>query len=229
MTKDRTLAMAAGAMYLLTFVTSIPALALKQPFLGGAGSAAATQWAVLLELVLAFACIGTAVAIYPVARRKNEALALGFVASRTLEASVIFTGVVSLLSLVSMRSAGVIEGGAGPETLRVLTHLHDWAFLIGPGLMPVVNAVLLGTLLHRYRLVPRIIPLIGLIGAPLLLTSTLGTLFGVIDQVSPIAGAMALPIALWEFSIGVWLMIKGFNTTPLADSTPDEAPHSSAH
>lgn len=210
MTNHRMLAVIAGALYLLTFATSIPALALKQPFLDGGGSTAAAQWAVLLEIVLAFACIGTAVAIHPVARRKNEALALGFVASRTLEAAVILVGVVSLLSIIGLRSAGVIEGGAGPETLRALTLVHDWAFLLGPGLMPVVNALLLGSLLYRYCLVPRIIPLVGLVGAPLLLLSSVGTLFGLLDQVSPLAGLAALPIALWELSIGIWLVVKGF-------------------
>lgn len=219
MPRHRSLARIAGALYLLTFATSIPALVLKQPFLEGAGSIAAAHWAALLELILAFACIGTAVAIYPTARRKNEALALGFVASRTLEASLICIGVVSLLSLVAMRSAGVIEGGAGPEILRALALVHDWAFLIGPGLMPVVNALLLGTLLYRYRLVPRIIPLIGLVGAPILLASSLGTLFGLLDQVSPLAGAMAVPIALWEFSIGIWLVIKGYDPRSL-ESAP---------
>lgn len=213
MTDQRMLARIAGALYLLTFATSIPALALKQPFLEGGGSAAAAQWAALLELVLALACIGTAVALYPVVRQRNEALALGFVASRTLEAAAVFAGVVSLLSVVSIRGAGVVDGGAGSEALRMLTLMHDWAFLVGPGLMPAVNALLLGSLLYRYRLVPRVIPLVGLIGAPLLTISTLGALFGVLDQVSPLAGLLALPIALWEFSVGAWLLVRGLLAT----------------
>lgn len=210
MTDHRTLARIAGALYLLTFATSIPALALKQPFLEGGGSAAAAQCAALLELLLALACIGTAVALYPVARQKNEALAIGFVASRTLEAAAVFAGVVGLLSVVSIRGGGALEGGTGPEVLRALTLMHDWAFLVGPGLMPAVNALLLGSLLYRYRLVPRVIPLVGLIGAPLLTISAFGTLFGALDQVSPLAGLLALPIAVWELSVGAWLLVRGF-------------------
>ncbi|HBY23000.1 MAG TPA: DUF4386 domain-containing protein, partial [Propionibacteriaceae bacterium] len=86
---------------------------------------------------------------------------------------------------------------------------------LGPGLMPAVNALLLGSVLYQARLVPRLIPLLGLIGAPLLAASALGTLFGVLDQVSPVAGLAALPIALWEASVGVWLLVRG-----VSDRTP---------
>lgn len=194
--------MIAGALYLVTFVTSIPALVLKTPFLAGASDPTAVRWAVILEIVLAVACVGTAIAIYPVARSFSPALALGFVGSRLLEASLVLIGVLALLALVTVRSAG----GAGEE---VLLALHHWAFLVGPGLLPAANALLLGTLLYRARLVPRIIPLVGLIGAPLLAASAIATIFGVIDQVSPLAGLAALPIALWELSIGLWLLIRG--------------------
>lgn len=199
-TTDRTLARVAGILYLVTFVTSIPALALKQPFLdaGGVADAAPAQWAALLEIVLALACVGTAVALYPITRRSSPALALGFVASRMMEASLVLVGVLALLALVR------VPGGA-----PVLVALHDGAFLVGPGLLPALNALLLGTVLYRARLVPRAIPLIGLIGAPLLAASALATLFGLVDQVSPLAGLAALPIAVWEFSIGVWLIAKG--------------------
>ncbi|MDF1487476.1 DUF4386 domain-containing protein [Tessaracoccus caeni] len=206
MATDRMLAATAGSLYLLTFVTSFPALALKESFLRGDGAPSSALWGAALEIVLAFACVGTAVAIHPVGHTRSPALSLGFVAARTVEASTIMVGVLALLSITTVRA------GSGSAAEAALVALHDWAFLLGPGLLPSVNALLLGTLLYRHRLVPRVIPLVGLIGAPLLAISFLGTLFGVVDQVSPIAGALALPIALWELSVGLWLLIKGFST-----------------
>ena len=205
MSHTRRLAFIAGALYLLTVVTSIPALALKDPVLAdpatAAAGATALHWAAGLEMVLALACIGTAVALFPVVRRVDEATALGFVGSRTLEASIIVMGVLAMLSVTV----------AGPAA-EALVGMHDWAFLVGPGTLPAVNALLLAPLLLRAGLVPRIIPIVGLIGAPLLLAGSVGILFGVIDQVSAAGFLAAVLIAGWEIALGFWLLLKGFNT-----------------
>lgn len=204
MSHTRRLAFVAGALYLLTVVTSIPALALKAPVLADPATAAtgatALQWAAALEMVLALACIGTAVALFPVVRRVDEATALGFVGSRTLEAAIIVMGVLAMLSVTV----------AGPAA-QALVSMHDWAFLVGPGTLPAVNALLLAPLLLRAGLVPRIIPIVGLIGAPLLLAAAVGILFGVIDQVSAAGFLSAVLIAAWEIALGFWLLLKGFN------------------
>ncbi len=207
MTRTRRLAFIAGALYLLTVVTSIPALALKDPVLADPTSAGATalQWAAALEFVLALACIGTAVALFPVLRRVDEATALGFVGSRTLEAAIIVMGVIAMLGVL-------VAGPAAPA----LVSMHDWAFLLGPGTIPAVNALLLAPLLLRAGLVPRALPIIGLVGAPLLLAASVGTLFGIIDQVSPVGFLSALLIAAWEIGLGFWLVIKGFNADAVA-------------
>ena len=205
MSHTRRLAFIAGALYLLTVVTSIPALALKDPVLAdpatAAAGATALHWAAGLEMVLALACIGTAVALFPVVRRVDEATALGFVGSRTLEAAIIVMGVLAMLSVTV----------AGPAA-EALVGMHDWAFLVGPGTLPAVNALLLAPLLLRAGLVPRIIPIVGLIGAPLLLAGSVGILFGVIDQVSAAGFLAAVLIAGWEIALGFWLLLKGFNT-----------------
>ncbi|MFT3877553.1 MAG: DUF4386 domain-containing protein [Propioniciclava sp.] len=213
-TDQRTLAAVTGALYLVTFATSIPALALKAPFLGGGGSLAAAQTAAVLEIMLAVACAGTAVAFYPIGRRYAPALALGFVASRITEAALVAVGVIALLAFTTVR-AGLDADAPLPSTLDALAALHDGAFLVGPGLLPALNAALFGTLLIRHRLVPRIIPAAGLIGAPLLTFSALATIGGLVDQVSPVAGVLALPIALWEFAIGIWLLAKGVHVAPV--------------
>jgi uncharacterized protein DUF4386 len=213
MSSLRKTALAAGALYLITFATSIPARVLFAPvrndpnYILGPGLAD-TQilFAGLLDVLMAFACIGTAVALYPVVKRQNQGVALGFVGSRTLEAAIIVTGVVALLSVVTMRQAGADALGAS----HALVAMYNWTFLFGPGFMACVNALLLGSLLYRSGLVPRIIPLVGLIGAPLLFASDVAVLFGLWAQTSPLALVATVPIALWEVSLGVWLVVKGF-------------------
>src|SRR3954447_3090012 len=99
-------------------------------------------------------------------------------------------------------------------------------FLIGQSFIPAVNAVLLGSLLYQSRLVPRVLPLLGFIGVPLLVAADIAVLFGLVERSSPAALA-ALPIALWEFSLGVWLVVKGFSPSPITAemTTPGAAAH----
>ena len=216
----RKTALVAGALYLITFATSIPARVLFGPvkdpnyILGPGVADTQVLFAGFLDVMLALACIGTAVALYPVVKRQNEGVALGFVGSRTLEAAIIVTGVIALLSVVTLR-----EAGAGADALvagQALVAVYNWAFLFGPGFMACVNALLLGSLLYRSGLVPRIIPLVGLTGAPLLFASDLAVMFGLWEQVSLPAGIATVPIALWEVSLGVYLVVKGFKPSSIS-------------
>lgn len=217
----RKAALAAGVFYLVTFASSIPAVFLLGPVLNdpdyvlGAGNDASVIWGCLLDVVNAVACVGTAVALFPVVKRQSESLALGFVCSRMSEAAVIAIGVVSLLAVITLRQAGA--SGADPGTLvgagRALVAVRDWTFLLGPGTIPAINALLLGYLLLRSRLVPRILPLLGLIGAPLLLASAITTMFGINTQASVLSAVATLPIFLWELSLGIYLTFIGFRPT----------------
>ena len=209
----RKTAFAAGVLYLITFV-SIPNLGLYGPVLDpkymlGTGSDTGVFFGVILDIVVALAGIGTAVVLFPVVKRQNEAIALGFIASRVLEAAMIFAGVMFLLSLVTLRASGI--GSGGLVTAHALVALYDQTLLVGQSFMPVVNALLLGSLLFQSRLVPRALPILGFIGAALLVTSDIAKLFEVLGPASTAAVLVAIPIALWEFSLGVWLVVKGFN------------------
>ena len=228
MDSARKTALVAGIFYLITFI-SIPTLALYGPvsnhrnWILGSGGHTAVLVGGFLEVIVALAGIGTAVTLYPILKRQHEGLALGFVTSRLLEGSMIFAGVVSLLSLVTLtRGPG---GTAGPNAAALVatgaSHVavYNWAFLLGQSLMPAINAILLGTLLYRSRLVPRALPILGLIGAPLLLAADIATLFGGIGQHSTWALLGALPVAAWELSLGVWLVIKGFSPSSLTTRT----------
>jgi hypothetical protein len=173
----------------------------------------------LLEVIVALACIGTAVTLYPVVKRQNEGFALGFVTTRVLEAGMIFTGVISLLSLVTLRQD--LGGAAGANAAALVTTgashaaVYNWTFLLGQTLMPGFNALLLGSLMYRSRLVPRVIPVIGLIGAPLLIAAVFATMFAQHSTLTGLAVLPVIPVAAWELSLGVWLVVKGFKPSPI--------------
>jgi hypothetical protein len=235
MDATRKAALAAGLFYIATFVFSIPALGLydgvvNDPnFVLGAGSDQGVLWGGLIEIITALACIGTAVAVYPVIERYGPGRAVGFVASRTLEAAVIVTGVVAVLAVYTLRQdlAGTDAVGL-TTTASALVAVKDWTFLLGPGVMPAINALCFATILYQSRLVPRWIPTIGLIGAPLLLLSTTGTLFGAWEQISIPSLVAVVPIATWELSVGIYMIVKGFRQPAVAhgDVTvePEPAP-----
>jgi hypothetical protein len=217
MDSTRKTALVAGAFYLLTFI-SIPTLYLYGPvreagYILGPGPDTRVYIGVILEMIVALAGIGTAVALYPVVKRQNEGVALGFVGARTLEAATIFAGVVTLMAVVTLRQAGA--GAGALANGQTLIGLHDWTFLFGQALMPAVNALLLGSLLYQSRLVPRVLPVLGFVGAALLVISTTATVFGANEYGSGLSGLLSLPIAVWEFSLGVYLVVKGFRAAGL--------------
>ena len=207
----------AGILYLLTFV-SIPTLALyrsiREPnFIISSVSNNNVIFGGLLEIVVALAGIGTAIVLYPVLKKQNEAAALGLVASRVLEAATIFTGVAFLLSVVTLH-----QYEAGAEALvssHTLVALYNRIFLLGQSFIPAINDLLLGFLLYKSRLVPRGLALIGIVGAAPLIAGYLAMMFGYIGQQSPLAGLAALLVAVFEFSLGIYLVIKGFRPSAI--------------
>lgn len=216
-TSSRKISLTAGLLYLLTFV-SIPTLALyghvkSTNYILGAGPDTAAIIGGISEVIVALAGIGTAVVLFPILKKQNEGLALGLVASRVLEASTLFVGVAFILSIVTLRQVG-----AGADALvasHTLSALYDRIFLLGGSFMPAICDLLLGYLLYKSRLVPRALSLIGIVGGPILIAGYLAVLFGLIGRVSPLAGISAIPVALFEFSLGVWLVVKGFNSPAL--------------
>jgi hypothetical protein len=215
MASSRKIALTAGVLYVLTFV-SIPTLALYGQVKGanyilGAGPDTSAIIGGILEIIVALAGIGTAVVLFPVLKKQNEGAALGLVAARILESGTIFVGVAFLLSIVTLRQAGA--GAEALVTSHALAALYDRIFLLGQSFMPAICDLLLGFLLYQSRLVPRGLSLIGIVGGPVLLVGYIAILFGLIGQHGALAGLSALLVALFEFSLGVWLIVKGFNPT----------------
>ena len=217
MESTRKYSLAAGLFYLLTFV-SIPTLAMYRSvrapeFVVGPGPDAPVIVGVLLEMIVALEGIGTAGALYPVVRRKGSARAIGFVASRVLEAATIYVGIVSLMSIVTLRRSGM--GTAALATAQGLAAQYQWTFFFAQSFIPAVNGVLLGSLLYQSRLVPRWLPVLGFVGAVTLVASWFAVLFGAVAAVSPVAAVADLPIATWEFSLGVYLTFWGFKASAI--------------
>jgi hypothetical protein len=220
----RKTALVAGLLYLITYL-AIPTVALYGPVLSDpnfvltSGSHTGVLWGAVLELIVSFANVGTGVVLFTVLKRQNEAVALGFVTSRLFEAGVIVVGVISLLTIVTLQDAGA-TAGADTASLVIagqsLVAIHDWTFLIGQTLLPGINALLLGSLMYRSGLVPRVIPLLGLIGGPLMISSAIGQVLGINEQYSVWSAIALLPIFSWELFLGLWMTFKGFKrSSPL--------------
>lgn len=202
----------AGFFYLLTFV-SVPTFALydsihKTSYATEAVNETNVMMGGLLEIIVGLAGICTAVVLYPVVKGQSKVAALGLVASRILEAGTIFVGVAFLLSAVTLPSnLPIVEKGAIRQTLVVL---YDRIFLLGQSFLPAINDLLLGYMLYKSKLVPRFLSVIGMAGAFPLIAGYLAIFFGIIDRSSVWAGLSALMVAFFEFSLGIYLLVKGF-------------------
>lgn len=215
----RRISFVAGTLYLLTFI-SIPTVALyseaKQPgFLVNASSTMPVLVGGILETIVAIAGIGTAIALYSILKKQNESLALGLLASRTLEAAGIIAGVASLLTLVALKDKGV--GADGLIVGDMLVAFYNRIFLLSQSLMPGFNDLILGYLLYKSNLVPKLMAVIGIIGGPLLIAGFLAVALGAAKQNGTIAALSALLPALFEISLGLWLVFRGFNIKAVRD------------
>jgi Domain of unknown function (DUF4386) len=215
----------AGLWFIGTFVFSIPAALLYEPVLNaadyilGEGLDARISLGALLEVLLAIANIATAVVFFPVLKRVNEAVALGYVASRTIESGIIVTGLISLMSLVTLRNnfTGTSGDTASLDIAgQTLVAVHDWTFLLGPQFCAGFgNGILLGYLMYRSGLVPRGMALLGLIGGPLAFIGGVLVLFGVFGQPSGPLIALTVIEFVWEASLAIYLTVKGYRPSPL--------------
>jgi hypothetical protein len=220
----RKVATVTGWLWIITFVTSIPArFVFYKPvidhgnYITGAGDDAKTMIAIgaVLELILIIANIGTAVVPYSIHKRVNEAGALGFVTARVMESVFIAVGLTFMLAISTLRQDA--PSGTDAALGQGLRAVYEWCFRLGPGfVVGVGNGLILGWLMYKSELVPRKLAMIGLIGGPLLLIAAFLVLFDVIEGGKSVQGLMSLPEAIWEFGIGVYLIVKGYRTPALA-------------
>jgi hypothetical protein len=226
MTSTRKTAMVAGVFFLITEVTAIAGVLAYGSVLGTPDFIVSTTVddtgvlvGAFLEVLLAIAVVGTAVTLYPIIKRQNEGMALGHVAGRLIEATIIAVGAISLLAVVTMRHdlAGTTGGEAAAAVTvgQSLVAVHNWTFLFGPKLALGVNTVLLAYLMYRSRLVPRAIAVLGLVGGSLIFASGTAVLFGLYEDLSVPGVAAAAPVLAWELSVATWMIVKGFQPSPI--------------
>ena len=202
-----------GVLFIITFITSIPALALYQPvlddpvgYITDGGQDNQIYLAALLEFFLIVSAVGTAVVLYPIARRQSEALALGYVAARIMESVFIAMGIIFVLGVVGLRH----DLPSADDAAFTLAALKDWTFLFGPGFFPLGNGLLLGYLMYRTGLVPRRMAWLGMIGGPLLFLAGVGALFDWWDAGGTVLSLATIPEFIWELFLGVYCTIWGF-------------------
>ena len=216
-----------GVLYLITYVTSIPALFLYEPvlrdpvgYIAGGGHDKRILLGALLELLLIVANVGTAVVIVPIMRRRSEELAIGYVTARVFECVFILAGIVSVLGIVTLRNqvAGASEG----TVAYTLAAIKDWTFLLGPGwVVGWGNGLILGYMMYRTQLVPRAWTWLGLVGGPLIIISGTIVMFGGNPSSATIKGPASIPEALWELFLGVYCTIWGFRRdAPILSGSP---------
>jgi len=223
----------AGLFFLLTEITAIGAVFLygavvSDPnyiIMGSPGGDNGVFFGALSELLLAIANVGTAVTLFPVVKKQNESIALGYVCGRLAEGLIIVLGIISLLAVVTLRQdlAGGLASGANTASLgtvgRSLVGIHNWTFLFGPNLILGLNTLMLAYPMYSSRLVPRFIAVLGLIGGSLIFVWGTAVLFGLYTQVSTLGVIAGLPVFAWEVSLALWLIFKGFNSSAIASKS----------
>jgi Domain of unknown function (DUF4386) len=212
-----------GALYLITFATSIPALWLFQPvlddpqgYIAGGGADNRIYLGALLELILIVANIGTAVVLIPILKRQNEILTFSYVAARIMECVFIAVGILAVLAVVTLRHDAGADAAALGGLAESLAAIKDWTFKLGPGfVVGIGNGLILGYLMYRSGLVPRGLAMLGLIGGPLHTFAGIGVLFDLYDAGGPVQGIATIPEIIWELSLGIYPLVKGFRPSPI--------------
>ncbi len=222
----RRVAFVTGVLFILTFISAIVGLILYGPVLDdpnyviGPGSDGRIVLGAICEIVLCIANIGTALTLFSILKRQNEGLALGYVAARIVESTIIAVGIISLLSVVTLRREFAAAGATDPASFltaaNALVAVHDWTFLLGPGfVVGVGNGLMLGYLMYKSGLVPRGMAMLGLVGGPLVCLSGIAVMFGLYPQVSVWSFILTVPEILWEASLGIYLTVRGFRPSPI--------------
>jgi hypothetical protein len=232
MKTNRTIAVVAGVAFIIATVAQLVGVALVSPILTAPVDAAkisANENQVLLgaffQFIGAVACAGIAIALYPVLRIYSEGLALGSVGFRTIEATlhVLIAMCLMLLVTLSQEATNVATAGSAafPAQAALVMAGREW---LGPlsVLTFGLGALAYYWVFYRSRLVPRWLSAWGLVGVVMVMASALLVLFQRIDAFSTTQIVLALPIAVQEMVLAVWLIAKGFNPSAVADKPGGE-------
>jgi len=226
MSSARRTAVIFGVLYLATFVFSIAGVLLYNPvlhpakFMAGAGGDTRVRLGAVCEVLLIIANIGTALVVYPIFRRRFEVLSLGYVTARLMECTFIAIGIVSYLAVVSLhQTTGGVAAGSLVNDARALVAVRNWTFVLGPGfVVGVGNGLILGYLMYRSGLMPRGLSVLGLIAGSLVCISGLGVVLDAIPRGGTVQAIATIPEFVWELSLGIYPIVKGFKASPILET-----------
>jgi hypothetical protein len=219
MSGERRISLAFGALYLITFVTSISALILFQPvlddpqgYIAGAGDDNRIYFGVLLELFLIISNLGTALVLIPLLKRQHEILTFSYVAARIMESVFILVGILAVLAVVTLRQDSP-DAGVLAESFAAI---KDWTFKLGPGfVVGIGNGLILGYLMYRSGLMPRGLTWLGMVGGPIQSLVGILVVFDIFDAGAGVQGILTIPEIIWELSLGIYPLIWGFRSSPI--------------
>ena len=227
MSSIRRTAVVFGVLYLATFVFSIAGALLYDPvlhpakFLAGAGGDTRVRLGAVCEVLLIIANIGTAVVIYPIFRRRFEVLSIGYVTARLVECTFIAIGIVSYLAVVTLHPKAGVAAGSVVNDARALVAIRNWTFVLGPGFIAGLgNGLILGYMMYRSGLMPRGLSMLGLIGGTLICITGLGVVLDVFARGGTAQAIATVPEFIWELSLGIYPLVKGFKASPILDVGP---------
>ena len=223
MSPQRRISVAFGALYLITFVTAIAAVALFQPvlddprgYIAGEGADTRIYLGVLFELILIIANIGTAVVLISLLKRQHEILTFSYLAARIMECVFLLVGIIAVLAIVTLRTDAGADAAALGGYAESLAAIKDWTFKLGRGfVVGIGNGLILGYLMYRSGLMPRRLALLGLIGGPIQSLAGVGVLLDVLEAGGPVQSIATIPEIIWELSLGIYPLVWGFRESPI--------------
>jgi hypothetical protein len=217
-----------GWLFVATYVTAISAKWIFYPplfdgnYIVSGGADSRVLWGAFCELLLVIANLATAVVLFPLLKRHDEGLALGFVAARLIECVFICVGILSVLTIVTMQRDMPADTAGLATVGHALMTVQQWTFNLGPGLaVGVGNGLILSYLMYSSGLVPRGLTVLGLVGGAGICISGVAVVLGLTNNGSPVQLAASIPEFVWELSLGIYLITKGFKTS---HNAPGPAP-----
>ena len=233
MTSNRNTSITSGILFIIATVTAIIGLILYDPILNdpyyiikASSNETRVLWGAFFEIALAFAVIGTSITLFPVLKKYNESMAIGTVCFRLLEATLIIFGILSLLTIVTLNHSFLNENNPNMSAYliagKLLLAIHNWTFLYGPNLALGPSTLMTGYLLYKSKLIPRSISILGIVGGSLICVCALLVTFGAFNQLSFWGMLLAVPVFIYEMSLAVWLLVKGFNSISTFSDTQNE-------
>jgi hypothetical protein len=223
----RRTAIIVGVLFLLGFA-GVAGPVIVKPILDGPGYLARISEnqnlvlvGVLCQLIMAFACAGIAIGLYPILKQYSQSLALGAVGFRLIENVFAIVSALGLLSLLSLSQQSVGADALAVTALQtvgdLLLAVRFWASLVVSQPGWVIGATMYYYVFYRSNLIPRWLSGWGLVAILLHFTSVFVTMF---TQTDPFSGSltilMNIPAGLQELTLAVWLIVKGFNPSAVA-------------